>query len=99
MRVLSGQAVEAESREEASDPSRNTLSSDSQSMMLSDRTLGERIDTSSGAHEDSLAVQAEQKLSRDSKRLNVARTNQWLVRRKAEDAFCSGSGPHVAFYR
>jgi hypothetical protein len=75
--------MEAESREEANDPSGNTLGSDSQGMMLSDRTFGERIDTPSGAHEEPLAVEAQQKLSGYSKSLNVARPYQWLVRSEA----------------
>lgn len=70
-----------------------------QSMMLGDRNVGERIDAASRAHEEPLAVKAQQKLPGDSKSLNISRTDQWLVRGEAQNTFCGRSGPHVAFYR
>jgi hypothetical protein len=80
--------VEPKSREEANDASGNTFGSDGQSMMLRDRTVGERINAASRAHEEPLAVEAQQKLSGDSKSLNITRTDQCLVRGEAQNTFC-----------
>ncbi len=91
--------MEAESRQQANDRLGNTLGSDGQSVVLRYRTVGERIDTASWAHEKPLAMEAQQKLPGDSKSLNVARPDQWLVRSEAQYSFCGGSSPHVAFYR
>ena len=91
--------MEAESREEANDPSGNTLGSDGQRVMLRDRAVSERIDAASRAHENPLAVEAQQKLSGDSKSLNVTRTDQWLACGEVQNTFCGRSGRHVAFYR
>jgi hypothetical protein len=71
--------MEAEGREEANDPTGNTLGSDSQGVVLRYRVVGKRIYTASRAHEEPLAVETQQKLSGDSKSLNVARPDQWLV--------------------
>jgi hypothetical protein len=91
--------VEPESREQANDASGNTLGSDCQSVMLRDRTVGERVDAASRAYKEPLTVEAQQKLSGDSKSLNITRTDQWLARSEAQNTFCGRSGRHVAFYR
>jgi hypothetical protein len=99
MRVLGGQAVKPESRKEANGASGNKFGGDGQTMMLCDRSVSERINAASRAHEEPLAMEAQEKLSGDSKSLNIARTDQWLVRSEAQDTFCGRSGPHVAFCR
>jgi hypothetical protein len=91
--------MEPESREQANDASGDTFGSDSQSVMLRNRSVRERVDAASGTCEESLAVKAQQKLTGDSKGFNIARTHQWLARGESQDPLWGRSLRHVAFYR
>jgi len=99
MRVLSGKTVEPKSREEADDSSGDKFGSYGQAVMFRHGRMGECINAPSGTHEQPLPVKAEQKLSGDTKRLNIASTDQGLTRRKAQNPLSGWAGWHVSFCR
>jgi hypothetical protein len=81
MWVLCCQTVEPKRREEANDAAGDKFGSHGETVMFRDGRIGESIDAPSGPHEEPLPVKTEQKLSGDSKRLDVAGTDQRLSRR------------------
>ena len=97
--IQRGQAMKTECGEQTNNAPRNAFGCHGETVVLRDRRLREGVDAACLANEETLPVQAQQGFSGDSQCLDIARTNQRLMRREIQDSFAGRGFPHVALCR
>jgi hypothetical protein len=97
--ILSGQAMETECGEQTNDAPRNAFGGHGETVVFRDRRLRKGVDAACVAIKETLPVQAQQRFSGDSQCLDIARTNQRLMRCEIQDSFAGRGFRHVALCR
>jgi hypothetical protein len=91
--------MKTECGEQTNNAPRNAFGCHGETVVFRDWRLRKGVDAACVAIEETLPVQAQQRFSGDSQCLDIARTNQRLMRCEIQDSFAGRCFRHVALCR